>query len=217
MDWRILAIVAGAAGLGFVGFLMRIILRESEGTEKMREISRAVRQGAMAFLRREFMTLGIFTAVLVVVLALLIEPKPWVGIAYLIGTVTSALTFIIGTFSMLISAFYIFRWFPFGLMVHEFSYMLLLVALLISPIFLLFPIKESSVKPKVPWYDACLFFLSLGIPLLFASKGYTLASKGWEFTSPVYARVLVAIEFFLILEVSPSLELNQLTQEGSRR
>jgi len=38
MDIRIWAIVAGAVGLGFVGFLMRTILRESEGTEKMREI-----------------------------------------------------------------------------------------------------------------------------------------------------------------------------------
>ncbi|MBA7656236.1 putative K(+)-stimulated pyrophosphate-energized sodium pump [subsurface metagenome] len=96
MDLRIWAIVAGAIGLGFVGFLMRTILRESEGTEKMREISQAIRQGAMAFLRREFKTLGIFTVVLVIVLALLIPPKPWVGIAYLIGTLTSALAGFLG-------------------------------------------------------------------------------------------------------------------------
>ena len=96
LDLRIWAIVAGAVGLGFVGFLMRSILREGEGTDKMREIAQAIRQGAMAFLRREFKTLGIFTAVLVVVLALLIDPKPWVGIAYLIGTVTSALAGYLG-------------------------------------------------------------------------------------------------------------------------
>ena len=96
MDLRIWAIIAGAVGLGFVGFLMRSILREGEGTEKMREIAQAIRQGAMAFLRREFRTLGIFTAVLVVVLALLIPPQPWVGIAYLLGTVTSALAGYLG-------------------------------------------------------------------------------------------------------------------------
>ena len=96
MDLRIWAIVAGAVGLGFVGFLTRTILRESEGTDKMREIAGAIRQGAMAFLRQEFKTLGIFTAVLVIVLALLIPPKPWVGIAYLIGTLTSALAGFLG-------------------------------------------------------------------------------------------------------------------------
>jgi len=96
MDLRIWAIVAGAVGLGFVGFLMRSILREGEGTDKMREIAQAIRQGAMAFLRREFRTLGIFTAILVVVLALFIPPQPWVGIAYLIGTVTSALAGYLG-------------------------------------------------------------------------------------------------------------------------
>jgi len=105
-----------------------------------------------------------------------------------------------GSLSMLVSGFYIFHWFPFGFMVHEFSYMLLLVALLISPIFLLYPTSKSLAKPKVPWYDVCLFFLSLAIPLFFASKGYTLASKGWEFTAPAYASVLIAVEFFLVLE-----------------
>ena len=96
MDIRIWAIVAGAVGLGFVGFLTHTILRESEGTDKMRQLSQAVRQGAMAFLRREFITLGIFTAVLVVILSLLIPPKPWVGLAYLLGTLTSSLAGFLG-------------------------------------------------------------------------------------------------------------------------
>ncbi len=96
LDLRIWAIIAGAVGLAFMGYLTRSILREGEGSEKMREIARAIRQGAMAFLRREFKTLGIFTAVLAVVLALLIDPKPWVGIAYLVGTLTSALAGYLG-------------------------------------------------------------------------------------------------------------------------
>lgn len=96
MDIRIWAIVAGAVGLGFVGFLTHTILRESEGTDKMRQLSQAVRQGAMAFLRREFITLGIFTAVVVVILSLFIPPKPWVGLAYLLGTLTSSLAGFLG-------------------------------------------------------------------------------------------------------------------------
>jgi len=83
--------VAGALALGFVGYLVAIIMRESAGSERMREISLAIRQGAMAFLRREFITLAVFTVVVFIVLAVFIEPRPWVAIAYVCGTFTSAL------------------------------------------------------------------------------------------------------------------------------
>ncbi|MFC1980788.1 sodium-translocating pyrophosphatase [Chloroflexota bacterium] len=88
---KILILVAGVLALGFVGYLVATILRESEGNEKMREISSAIRQGAMAFLRREFMTLAAFTVVVFTVLAFFIEPRPFVAISYLCGTFTSAL------------------------------------------------------------------------------------------------------------------------------
>ncbi len=88
---KILILAAGVMALGFVGYLVATILRESEGSPKMREISSAIRQGAMAFLRREFLTLSIFTVVVFIVLAIFIDPKPLVGIAYVFGTLTSAL------------------------------------------------------------------------------------------------------------------------------
>ncbi len=43
---KILVLVAGVLALGFVGYLVSTILRESEGNEKMKEISSAIRQGA---------------------------------------------------------------------------------------------------------------------------------------------------------------------------
>jgi K(+)-stimulated pyrophosphate-energized sodium pump len=45
----------------------------------------------MAFLKREFRILSIFTVVVFIVLAVFIDPKPYVAVAYLAGTVTSAL------------------------------------------------------------------------------------------------------------------------------
>ncbi len=96
MDLRILALIAGFLSLAFVAYLAFTILRESEGNQRMREIARAIQQGATAFLRREFITLAIFTAVLFIVLAIFIEPQPWVAVAYLFGTVTSALAGFIG-------------------------------------------------------------------------------------------------------------------------
>ncbi len=88
---KVLILLGGVLALGFVGYLVAIILRESEGTEKMREISLAIRQGAMAFLRREFTTLAAFTVIVFIVLAVFIAPRPLVGVSYVCGTVTSAL------------------------------------------------------------------------------------------------------------------------------
>ncbi len=88
---KIIVLVVGFLALGFVGYLVASILRESEGTKKMQEISQAIRQGAMAFLRREFTTLAVFTVVVFIILAVFIEPRPWVAVAYVCGTLTSAL------------------------------------------------------------------------------------------------------------------------------
>ena len=89
MKWLVLG--GAVLALVFVIYLVATILRESEGNEKMREISNAIRQGAMAFLRREFITLAAFTVIVFIVLAVFIEPKPYVAIGYLCGTITSAL------------------------------------------------------------------------------------------------------------------------------
>ncbi|MFH1647786.1 MAG: sodium/proton-translocating pyrophosphatase, partial [Chloroflexota bacterium] len=93
-EWvmRILILLGGVLGLAFVGYLVRVILRESEGNDKMKEISSAIRQGAMAFLRREFLTLTAFTVVVFIVLAVFIDPRPFVAVGYLAGTITSALS-----------------------------------------------------------------------------------------------------------------------------
>ncbi len=92
-EWvlKLLVMLGGVLGLAFVGYLAATILRESEGSPKMKSISIAIRQGAMAFLRREFLTLTVFTVVVFIVLAVFIDPKPYVAVAYLAGTVTSAL------------------------------------------------------------------------------------------------------------------------------
>ena len=88
---KILIILGGVVALGFVVYLITTIMRESEGNDKMKEIARAIRQGAMAFMRREFITLAVFTVVVFIALAVFIDPKPLVAVAYLFGTITSAL------------------------------------------------------------------------------------------------------------------------------
>ncbi|MDX1932418.1 MAG: sodium-translocating pyrophosphatase [Capsulimonadales bacterium] len=58
------------AGLGYALLLMRQVSRADRGTPKMQEIAAAVREGADAYLRKQFSIVAILIAVLVVVLFL---------------------------------------------------------------------------------------------------------------------------------------------------
>ncbi len=64
--WVILVI--SLIALVFAYYLVREVLSAPEGTEKMKEIARAIQIGAKAYLSRQFRTVGIFMAVLTVVL-----------------------------------------------------------------------------------------------------------------------------------------------------
>ncbi|MHB1161332.1 MAG: sodium/proton-translocating pyrophosphatase, partial [Chloroflexota bacterium] len=89
-----MSLVVGAVALLFSGYLASNVLRQSEGNERMQEISRAVREGAMAFLSREYRTLAIFALVVTVVLAVLIGWQT--AVSYLFGAACSAATGFIG-------------------------------------------------------------------------------------------------------------------------
>ncbi|MEX0834082.1 MAG: sodium-translocating pyrophosphatase [Actinomycetota bacterium] len=64
--WVIL--VVSLAALAFAYYLMREVLAAPEGTEKMKEIARAIQVGASAYMKRQFRTVGIFLGVLTVIL-----------------------------------------------------------------------------------------------------------------------------------------------------
>ncbi|MFG3342764.1 sodium-translocating pyrophosphatase [Glycomyces sp. NPDC048151] len=69
-----LVVVAAAlalVALGGAAALVKSILAAGTGTDKMREISGAVQEGASAYLRRQFRALGIFVVIAVVLLFLL--------------------------------------------------------------------------------------------------------------------------------------------------
>ena len=66
----VVAVVALLA-LAVAGVLVREVLAADQGTVKMQEISRAVQEGAAAYLRRQFRTLGVFVVLIFFVLLLL--------------------------------------------------------------------------------------------------------------------------------------------------
>jgi K(+)-stimulated pyrophosphate-energized sodium pump len=64
--WVILGI--SLVALVFAYYLVREVLRAPEGTEKMKEIAKAIQEGASAYLSRQFRTLGVFVIALGVAL-----------------------------------------------------------------------------------------------------------------------------------------------------
>ncbi len=80
--------------------LVRGVLAKDEGTEKMQEISLAIREGANAYLTRQFKTLGVFVALLSLVLLALEAPsmsiRLWRSIAFVLGAGFSAATGYVG-------------------------------------------------------------------------------------------------------------------------
>jgi K(+)-stimulated pyrophosphate-energized sodium pump len=71
-EWLILlASVATALLALLVGFfLMRGVLAADEGTEKMKEIAKAIQEGAMAYLRRQFKTIAVILVPLAIIVFL---------------------------------------------------------------------------------------------------------------------------------------------------
>jgi K(+)-stimulated pyrophosphate-energized sodium pump len=95
----IVAVIALLA-LAVAGWLVREVLAASQGTEKMQEIARAVQEGAAAYLRRQFRTLGVFVVIIFFVLLLLPAESAEVrwgrSAFFLVGAFFSALTGFVG-------------------------------------------------------------------------------------------------------------------------
>ena len=66
---ELLVLLASFLGLGYAGVQTALVLREDPGDEKMAEISGAIREGAIAFLKREYTVVAVVAAVLTIVIA----------------------------------------------------------------------------------------------------------------------------------------------------
>ncbi len=91
--------VAASLGTGIVALLFAAVLtfrlmKEDQGTDVMRRIAKAIQEGAMAFLRREYTYLAVFVIVVTIVVAVLVEPRT--AVAYVMGALISAATGFLG-------------------------------------------------------------------------------------------------------------------------
>ena len=86
--------ISSAVALLFAWIFYRSMMRSSEGTPRMAEIASYVRQGAMAYLRRQYgvvIKVFIVLAVILAVLAFLGVQNPFVPVAFLTGGFFSGL------------------------------------------------------------------------------------------------------------------------------
>jgi K(+)-stimulated pyrophosphate-energized sodium pump len=62
------ALVCGALGVVYALFMAAWINKQSAGSEKMQQISEAIREGATAFLNREYKTVAVVAIILAALL-----------------------------------------------------------------------------------------------------------------------------------------------------
>jgi len=95
MNYLLIAFIIGILDLGFVGYLIYRLKKSSSGGDNIQEIAKAIRDGAKAFLKREFQVMAIILALVAIGLGVLnknINPP----IVFLLGAIISSLAGYIG-------------------------------------------------------------------------------------------------------------------------
>ncbi len=91
--------------MGIIGLLYTLVKfnwvgRQDAGTDRMKEISNYIAEGAMAFLKAEWKVLGYFVVIVGIMLAVMAQANPhshWsIALAFVVGAVLSALAGYIG-------------------------------------------------------------------------------------------------------------------------
>ena len=87
--------IASVVALGMAWLFFRSMMKEEEGTDRMREIAAHVRKGAMAYLKQQYKVVTMVFVVLAIVFAfmayVLEVQNPWVPFAFLTGGLFSGL------------------------------------------------------------------------------------------------------------------------------
>src|SRR2546423_863442 len=101
MDWFmhhpvLLALVCAGIAVGYGVYLTTWLLRQPEGNERMREMSGAVREGATAYLRRQYTTIAFVAIVPFIVIGVYHKLGWGTAVGFLTGALLSAAAGFIG-------------------------------------------------------------------------------------------------------------------------
>jgi len=84
-----ICVIVGLIGAGVVAYFVRYVLRQDQGSERIKEISGAIKEGGLAFIHREYRTLGIVVAVIAIILAFVPDLGWRVSVAFIFGALCS--------------------------------------------------------------------------------------------------------------------------------
>ncbi len=95
--WLYIAAAMGVAALILAFVYARQVTSADPGNDRMVELMGAIREGSMAFLKREYRAIAIFVALMTVLIMVLLPwGWPWGGVAYVSGALLSATAGFIG-------------------------------------------------------------------------------------------------------------------------
>ena len=89
-----LAIIMSVLALAYAGYLSYRIMKVSPGTEKMQEIAKAIKDGAMAYMARQYKTITIFAVIITIILYFLFGLP--IAAGFISGALLSALSGYLG-------------------------------------------------------------------------------------------------------------------------
>jgi K(+)-stimulated pyrophosphate-energized sodium pump len=96
----LIALICGAAAVAYGLGLTQWVLKQPQGSDRMREIAAAIQEGAAAYLRRQYTTIAGVAVVVAIAIAVAghwtADLGPKVAIGFVIGAVLSAMTGFIG-------------------------------------------------------------------------------------------------------------------------
>jgi K(+)-stimulated pyrophosphate-energized sodium pump len=89
MDLVWICIIVGLVGAAVVAYFVRYVLRQDQGSERVKEISGAIKEGGLAFIHREYYTLGIVVLIVAIILAWVPDLGWRMSVAFLFGAICS--------------------------------------------------------------------------------------------------------------------------------
>ena len=92
----VIAFSAGLLGVIVAGLMAQFVLKQPQGTKAVRDISAAIKEGALAFLGREYRVLAVFVVAVTLILGFVPMLGWWVAISFIFGAVCSGLAGFIG-------------------------------------------------------------------------------------------------------------------------
>jgi K(+)-stimulated pyrophosphate-energized sodium pump len=94
----IFALGTGVLAIVYGGILAAWINKQAGGDDRMKAIARAIQEGAMAYLSRQYKTVAVAAVIIFALLWIFIDKKamPITGIGFLFGAILSGLTGFIG-------------------------------------------------------------------------------------------------------------------------